>query len=142
MTNDTPASPQKPKKDRRIPGAVMGRPQHVPDEKTRLQVKLMAAMGTSVIDIGKVVGISHPTVQKHYMAELETGHIEANAKVAQSLYQQATHRTKPNVTACIFWLKCRAGWREDQEAMGKKEMAELLAKVAQKGTDWEKLLTS
>jgi hypothetical protein len=35
---------------------------------------------------------------------------EANAQVAQSLYQQATSGKK--TAATIFWLKTRAGWRE------------------------------
>lgn len=115
----------------------LGRPPYVPDDKTRAQVKTLAGMGISAMDIGKVVGISHPTVQKYYMNELEVGHIEAAAMVAQSLYKQAT---KGHVTACIFFLKCRAGWKEDGDGMGKKELAELLAKVAHKGSDWDKLL--
>jgi hypothetical protein len=35
---------------------------------------------------------------------------EANAQVAQSLYQQAI--SGKNTAATIFWLKTRAGWRE------------------------------
>ncbi|MEO3475934.1 hypothetical protein AAFN86_29080, partial [Roseomonas sp. CAU 1739] len=38
---------------------------------------------------------------------------EANAKVAQSLFQMATQGK--NVAAAIFWMKARAGWREKQE---------------------------
>ncbi len=47
---------------------------------------------------------------------------------------------KPSVAAAIFWLKCRAGWREEGDEAGKKETAALLSKVADKGTDWEGLL--
>jgi RNA polymerase-interacting CarD/CdnL/TRCF family regulator len=80
-------------------------------------------------------------MRKYYMSELETGHIEANAQVAQSLFKQATNKEKPNVSAAIFWLKCRAEWREDgKEEMGKKEAREVLSKVAARGTDWEGLL--
>ena len=90
-----------------------GRPAYEADEKTRAQVKMLAAMGVPDYDIAKVIGVSSPTLRKHYMAELETGHIEANAQVAQSLFKQATNKDKPNVSAAIFWLKCRAEWRED-----------------------------
>lgn len=89
-----------------------GRPAYEADEKTRAQVKMLAAMGIPDYDIAKVIGLSGPTMRKYYMAELETGHIEANAQVAQSLFKQATNKEKPNVSAAIFWLKCRAEWRE------------------------------
>lgn len=118
----------------------MGRKPHTPDDKTRAQVKMLAGMGVPDFDIAKVIGLSGPTMRKYYMAELETGHIEANAKVAQSLFKQATNPDKPNVAAAIFWLKCRSGWREDQDTPGKKEAADVLSRVAQKGTEWEGLL--
>ena len=48
------------------------------------------------------------------------------------------------VTAAIFWLKVRAGWREPvgvrEYPMGKKEARELAAKTAGVGTEWEELL--
>lgn len=39
--------------------------------------------------------------------------IEANLKVAQSLFALATQGK--NVAAAIFWMKARAGWREKHE---------------------------
>lgn len=118
-----------------------GRPAYKPDDKTRAQVKMLAAMGVPDYDIAKVVGVSGPTLRKHFMAELETGHITANAQVAQSLFNQATNKEKPNVAAAIFWLKCRAQWREDgREEPGKKEAREVLSRVADKGTEWDGLL--
>ena len=41
---------------------------------------------------------------------LDRAAAEANAQVAQSLYQQAI--SGKNTAATIFWLKTRAGWRE------------------------------
>lgn len=121
--------------------AKTGRPAYKPDDKTRAQVKMLAGMGVPDYDIAKVIGLSSPTMRKYFMAELETGHIQANAQVAQSLFNQATNKEKPNVTAAIFWLKCRAEWREDgREEQGKKEAREILSKVADKGTNWEGLL--
>ena len=118
-----------------------GRPAYKPDDKTRAHVKMLAGMGVPDYDIAKVVNLSRPTLRKYFMAELETGHITANAQVAQSLYNQATNKEKPNVAAAIFWLKCRAEWREDgREEQGKKEAREILSKVADKGTEWEGLL--
>jgi hypothetical protein len=118
----------------------MGRPAHSYDEKTAKQIKMLAAMGVPDFDIAKVVGMSSPTMRKYYTAELEVGHIEANAQVAQSLFKQATNTDKPNVAAAIFWMKCRAGWSEQHDEMGKKEAAKALAKAADVGTSWEGLL--
>ena len=105
-----------------------GRRSYIPDEKTRKQVKTLSGMGVPDFDIAKVIGISGPTMRKYYAAELETGHIEANAQVAQSLYRQATNKDKPNVAAGIFWMKCRGGWKEETEDMGKKDAAKSQAK--------------
>lgn len=117
----------------------MGRPPYEPTEKDRAQVSLLAAMGIPDYDIAKVMQLSGPTLRKYFAHELEVGHIQANAKVAQSLFKQATDQTKPSVAAAIFWLKCRAGWKEDQDA-GKKERAEQMAVSAGNGTTWEGLL--
>jgi hypothetical protein len=117
-----------------------GRPSHTYDTKIAKQIKLLSAMGIPDFDVAKVVGISAPTMRKYYTTELEVGHIEANAQVAQSLFRQATNDVKPNVAAAIFWMKCRAGWSENQDEVGKKEAANALAKAADVGTSWEGLL--
>lgn len=125
-----------------------GRPEHTPTDHTREQVKALAAMGATLFEVSTVMQLSEPTLQKYYATELATGAIQANAKVAQSLYRQATRADKPNVTAAIFWLKARAGWRdgsrgsgaEDDEPPGKKAIAREEAKTAAIGTPWEEVL--
>jgi hypothetical protein len=118
-----------------------GRPAYEPTEKERLQVKTLAGMGIPDYEIAKVIQLSEPTMRKHFAHELETGHIEANAKVAQSLFRSATNPDKPNVLAQIFWLKTRAGWKEAEAIQpGKKELEEARAHTADKGTGWEGLL--
>lgn len=123
-----------------------GRPAYEPTDKDRAQVSLLAAMGVPDYDIAKVMQVSGPTLRKYFAQELEVGHIQANAKVAQSLFRQATDQTKPSVAATIFWLKCRAGWRETAtpdgswEPIGKKEQANVDAVTAAAGTDWADLL--
>jgi len=120
-----------------------GRPPYQPTEKDRGQVKMLSAMGIPDYDIAKVMSLAPMTMRKYFHAELATGHIEANAKVAQSLFKQATDSSQPkSVSAAIFWLKCRAGWREADniEQPGKKEQRELIAKHAEDGTTWDGLL--
>ena len=122
-----------------------GRPAFEPTQRGRDQVKMMAGMGIPDYEICKVIGVSEPTMRKHFWQELETGHIVANSKVAQSLFKMATDKDKPNVTAAIFWLKTRARWTEAQpagaEPPGKKEQAAETAKSAHHGTGWADLLS-
>lgn len=100
----------------------------------------MAGFGIPVLDIATVVNISEPTLRKYYAAELEQGQIKANVQVAQSLFRRALSDAPNAVTAAIFWLKCRAGWREESEQPGKKEAARESAMNAERGTSWDKLL--
>ena len=92
-----------------------GRPAFAPTDDQRRQVKAMAAYGVPQGDIATVLNIDAKTLRKHFWLELQTGSIEANAKVAQSLFQRATtEKGSAGVTAAIFWLKTRGGdpWRE------------------------------
>lgn len=83
--------------------------EHKPTDELRRTVRAMTAYGVKREDIAAMIGVTRPTLAKHYEQELATGAVEANAKVAQSLYQQATNG---NTTAAIFWAKTRMGWSE------------------------------
>ena len=86
-------------------------PAHTPTEKTRNEVAALAGFGVRYEDIADFLGISEKTLTKHYKEELKNGAIKANAAIAKTLFNAAK---EGNVTACIFWLKTRAGWRETQ----------------------------
>lgn len=109
---------------------------HAPTDADRAKVKIMTAMGITEFDISTVMGVSPPTLRKYYSQELAVGHIESTTKVAQSLFRQATDPIKPNVAAGIFWMKCRAGWKEDASDGGKKEVLQDRAHAAGEGTGW------
>ena len=109
-----------------------GRPAFAPTDKDRFQVVTLAGMGATEADISRLMRISEPTLRKHFAEELAVGHVKANTAVARSLYEQATDRAKPSVAAAIFWLKCRAGWKEDAD-IGKKESARNSAAAAAGG---------
>ena len=85
-----------------------GIPYHPTDEQ-RQWVKTMVATGAEHGMIAHMLGISHDTVQRHYGEELKTGAAEANAAIASRLFEDAR---AGNTVAQIFWLKCRAGWRD------------------------------
>jgi hypothetical protein len=92
----------------------------------------MAGMGLLWEEIAEIVGVSVPTLRKYYLAELRAGTPKATARVAQSLFKQATDPNKPNVIAAIFWLKARAGWRDHEagDRPGKKQLRAEAAKDA------------
>ena len=90
----------------------MARPSHKPDPIVRRQVEAMAGYGVAESDIARVVGLDPKTLRKHYRDELDNGHVKANAKVAENLFRKATGEGREAVTAAIFWLKTRAGWKE------------------------------
>lgn len=121
-----------------------GRPAFEPSSAQRQMVEAMAGCGIPETDIAAVVDIAPKTLRKHFRIELDTGHIKANAKVAGNLYRIATGSGREAVTAAIFWLKTRAGWREPisvrQYPIGRKEAAQLAAEQAAVGTEWEELL--
>ena len=90
----------------------MGRPAHHPEPSERRQVEAMADYGVPEADIARVLGIDPKTLRKHYRGELDRGHIIANIRVAECLFHKATGDGRQSVTAAIFWLKARAGWKE------------------------------
>jgi hypothetical protein len=63
-------------------------------------------------NIARVLRIDPKTLRKHYRDEVDTGAIKANSKVAESLYRKALGDGPQSVTAAIFWMKTRAGWKE------------------------------
>lgn len=83
--------------------------EHIPDEKTRLLVKNLSAVGIRYVDIAHKMDITDDTLRKHYKKELEEGRIDANAEIGRTLFQQAKNG---NTSAAIFWLKTRANWTE------------------------------
>jgi hypothetical protein len=90
----------------------MGRRAHRPDPAGRRQVEAMAGYGIPEADIATVLEIDPKTLRKHYRRELDKGHIKATATIAGNLYRLATGSGREAVTAAIFWLKTRAGWKE------------------------------
>ena len=86
-----------------------GRPPHQPDPASRRLVEHHAAIGTPHEQIAKLLQLSLNTLKKHYPEELELGLARANAVVSGTLFAEAK---SGNITAAIFWMKTRAGWRE------------------------------
>ena len=81
-------------------------------EEISKMVKSLSGIGITHDMICSIANISKPTLYKYYAEEIEQGKASSTAKVANNLYRMATGEGKEALTACIFWLKTQAGWRE------------------------------
>ncbi len=99
----------------------MSQAPHEPTEDTLKLARTLSGLGVPQDDIATLIGVSKPTLHKHYREILDKGMAEANAKVAGSLFNQAT---SGNTAAAIFWMKARAGWSEKvvQEVNGTQKI--------------------
>jgi hypothetical protein len=87
-----------------------GRPPYQPTEKDRRFVEAMAACGFPQATIAKVLNCSHVTLRKHFQEILEVAKIQADAKVAGTLFQMAT--SGQHIAATIFWMKTQLHWKD------------------------------
>ncbi|CAG9273337.1 hypothetical protein PUN4_770062 [Paraburkholderia unamae] len=102
-----------------------GRPRFEPDETQREVVKALLCCGVRLEDCRLHVinpetnkPLSYNTFCRAFNDEIATGTARQNAAVAQNLYRIATSEncSAATVSACIFWLRCRAGWRFARDA--------------------------
>lgn len=83
-----------------------------PDPVHRQKVEATAGYGIPGADIARVLELDPDLLRGLYAKELGGGQVKANARVAKSLYRKAFGEGREAVTAAIFWLKTRAGWKE------------------------------
>lgn len=103
----------------------------VPNDTMRSVVTNMVCAGIEQKFIAQALGVSVSTLVRHFRDELDSGLANANAAVVASLFERATQGGPSDVTAMIFWLKARAGWREARgEEPGKKEVRQKEAEAA------------
>jgi len=89
-----------------------GRPAHQPTDADRKLCRTLSGYGVPQEEIARQIGIHQETLRTHYRDELDGGIAQANAKVAESLFKRATSDGPQAVSAAIFWMKTRAGWRD------------------------------
>lgn len=80
--------------------------EYVPDDKTRAQVRAMAAYGINHAGICSILSLTPFILRTYYHAECIAGPIEAEAKVRQALYTAAI---SGDVQAMKVWLEQNAG---------------------------------
>lgn len=110
-----------------------GQPRHAPTEKDRAIVKAMAIAGVPQDGIAGVIGISVTTLAKYYRHELD---ISLNEAIGFATNKLMSKIKDGNMTAIIFFLKTRAGWREtDNVNIGVQQLPDLVRKVLPKTDD-------
>jgi hypothetical protein len=93
--------PERPKKKPTAP--------HKWTKEQAEKVRMAACLGVPLERMPQLLELSKDLIRKHYMREVETGRDSVNGLVQAALLRNAL---EGNVTAQIFWLKSRAGWRD------------------------------
>jgi hypothetical protein len=119
----------------------MARPTFKVTAKNKKQVAVAAGAGMDHKDIAAALGISLPTLRKHFKVELKQGANQKRLEVLMSLHAGAR---KGSASAARLYLallnpppsaKVLAGGPQ-----GKKAQQDEDAKTAHKGTDWDGFL--
>jgi hypothetical protein len=85
------------------------------------KVETMVALGLTHEQIGYVLGCTAKTLRKYYTKELANGKAKVDALIGGQLVKKALGG---NMTAIIFYLKTKCGWRE-QSDYGSEELPRL-----------------
>lgn len=135
-----------------------GRPSFRPTRANRDTVAGLAGGGMRHEDIAIAIGISTPTLRKHFEAELSQGAAQKRAAVLLALQRKAL---EGNVSAAKAYLAVEPEFYVPgstataapapapvaeapspalAQPLGKKEAAQAAAKTAQLGTGWDGIL--
>jgi hypothetical protein len=118
----------KPKRIRRIarPHKKPGPKPFEPTETQRAQVQCAASFGVTHLQLADFLGISKPTLEKHFATELRTAKLGTEMQVANRLLSFALGRapdvdSKTQLSAMQFWATHVARWSPTikQELTGK-----------------------
>jgi len=88
----------------------MGRPPYEPDVRDCTMVRLLHAGGIKQSSIAALVGISEPTLRKHYKGELLIAKAEMDGLAGSTLAKAMARGGKEAVTAAKWWTQSRMGW--------------------------------
>lgn len=133
---------------------VTGRPEFSPSTEERQKVEVLIAGRMSHDDIARVLGITPPTLRKHFKDELATGLAKKRAEVLVALHTSALagNASAQKSMLALTGVAQSANPPKDRvvpagEApqpantrLGKKEQQALAAQTAGQGTDWDGLL--
>lgn len=137
-------------------GRSRGRPEHRRTDENANKVRLLLGVGWTQKDIAAALGVTQPTLKKHYFSELKFRG-EARRQVEATVWMELMNQVaKGNVGAIREFnrriekfdldaagdrLRAQQDRAQAKEPkLGKKEQANLDAQTAHKDTEWEDLL--
>jgi hypothetical protein len=89
-----------------------GRPPHMPDDKNRRIVELLAGAAIPQRDIAVALGINCKSLRRHYRRELDRGAAHVEAELVGNLLRLANGDDGVALNAIAFALRSRFGWSE------------------------------
>jgi hypothetical protein len=134
-----------------------GRPEHIPAQVNRNKVSMLLAFGWSNERIARALGVTLPTLRKHYFFELrfrDDARDRLDAKVAMTLWDQfqagntgagrefnrLVERNDMAFGRRAVGVATPSVEAQKPEKLGKKDRAKRDAQTAHEGTEWGALL--
>ena len=115
-------------------------PELIITDEMREQVQTLAGYGLSQDQIAQLFKnpktgrpIGRTSLQRHFGEELKDGSLQMTATMVGHLED---HAKEGSVAAAIFYLKCRAGWKERQVVEIESKSGVLVAPAAVSPEDW------
>jgi hypothetical protein len=103
-----------------------GHPPHEPTQQSRMTVEIMVAGGIIYDDIAAYIGISLPTLRKHYAHELAVG----KTKIDTIVVGEHLKRIKAgDFPAIKWWEQSRMNWRGDVDDPGRAAEANMRVSI-------------
>lgn len=126
----------------------MARPPYKPTPALRRKVSIAAGGGMAHEEIALALGISQPTLRKHFEIELSTGAFERRLEIVAAMHKAAkagsvsAARAYMQLTPHLAAPPVAPAERAEKAApaLGKKEQANVEARTAHVGTEWADLL--
>lgn len=111
-----------------------GRPEFSPTDEDREKVRVLKACGMSCDAIAEVIGISEPTLRKHFSYEIDIATAKVRADLFMARYHaakggnvQAQNKMIEQVSANAAQRKISPEKEEKKPKLGKKEEQKLAA---------------
>lgn len=131
----------------------VGRNEHVPTPENVSRIRQLLLAGWNTAKIAEEIGISRPTLRKHYLPDIEKGRVVAMSELRAKTIARLDKAADGGNVAAMKELLRVVGEAEinagighqpaepsQPTRVGKKEQAVHDAQTADQGTEWQQLL--
>lgn len=110
---------------------------HEPTKEYHELAERLASVGVPLYQIAARIGVDPKTLVRYYHEDIQRGEGKSSEAVGSKLLEKAL---AGNVTALIFWAKCRMGWIDTPvKEEDKPEIIEALKSLVNKLNEGERL---